>query len=169
MYDDDDAGAPPKMQAGLIAAGVILGVALLGGVLLVAFTGPEQRPAATPVTQQPAIPVARPQPVVEHVRRPPAELPVPRTAVELVKAPTDPWPECVAVRKWWKENLPDPSSVEVIAWAERTEVPPVPDRPGKFVNLKVKTRETNEYGGKSVVVRFFHTANGIVKYTQIER
>jgi hypothetical protein len=78
----------------------------------------------------------------------------PTTSRPSAKAPAgDPWPECALVRAWLKDNLPDPSSLEIVRWEGRDEAPRN-DPP--LVGITVRFRARNAVGALALQVERFN-------------
>jgi hypothetical protein len=150
-----DAGPAPRVpgaRAGLVA---LAGAAALACAVTVAvIVARHYQPGEGGMRPTKLIP--GPEPAPAAARQPAAAPAAPVTAPQSA----DPWPECAAVRAWFKENTPDPASVEVVAWQHRT------DTGEGWATLIVKFRGTNQYGGKSVQRRAFHTRGGRVQYSE---
>src|SRR5262245_47019762 len=120
----------PGTKAFLIAAGagLLLFLLLIGGV--VGFLHFSDQPATT------------------HRR---AE----KKAGGATKKDEYPYPECDACMKWFRENLPEPGSLELISWKKI-------DYRDKNIDFQIeaKFRAKNEQGGFSVATRRFHFKDG---------
>jgi hypothetical protein len=71
----------------------------------------------------------------------------------------DPWPECAAVRDWFRENAADPDSIEIVKWEERFQNPW--DKPPAWT-IRVRYRGKNQFGALAISTHFFVFREGFL-------
>jgi hypothetical protein len=74
--------------------------------------------------------------------------------------PKDPYPECAYVRKWFRDNLDDPDSVEVVAWGRVLASEKDANAEPGDCTLVVNYRYTDKLGARGSATRGFRFREG---------
>jgi hypothetical protein len=71
----------------------------------------------------------------------------------------DPWPECAAVREWFRQNAADPDSIQIVEWEKRFQNPY--DKPPAWT-IQVRYRGKNKFGALAISTHFFVFREGFL-------
>ena len=122
-----------KLVLGLMA--VFLGCLVLGGLMAVA-NRPHDAETSRPAQPAQTSPVHTPS---------------------VKTAGSDPWPECAAIREWFRSHAADPASIEIVQWEKR--FPNSYDGPSG-VTIQVRYRGKNQFGALAIERHFFAFRDG---------